>query len=101
MEAILNYRKQFYERNYDIRVTCEKGDSAEEVTRKILQSLQEKQDHAGFTSTRQEHSDTSGKDPGFLDVVLEGLAPDRGLYVPRKPIPHFTQGKLHLRRYRI
>ena len=92
MSEILQYRKQFYEAGYDIRVTCARGDSAQEIANKVLERLKESRRNEGFTSTREKHTHREER-PGFLDVVLEGLAPDGGLYVPKKKIPHFTQGK--------
>ena len=93
MSEILQYRKQFYESSYDVRVVCARGDSIEEIANKTVKRLQELTHHKGFTSTRQENSETDCASPGFLDVVLEGLAPDGGLYVPRKKIPHLSQGE--------
>ena len=93
MSEILQYRKQFYESSYDVRILCARGDSIEEIANKTVKRLQELRHHQGFTSTRQEYSETNGVSPGFLHVVLEGLAPDGGLYVPGKKIPHLTQGE--------
>lgn len=93
MSEILQYRKQFYESSYDVRVVCAKGDSVEEIANKTVERLKELRRNEGFTSTRQEHSDSSGESPGFSDVVLEGLAPDGGLYVPKRKTPHLTRGK--------
>lgn len=93
MSEILQYRKQFYESSYDVRVVCARGDSIEEIANKTVKRLQELTLHKGFTSTRRDNSETEGASPGFLDVVLEGLAPDGGLYVPRKKIPHLSQGE--------
>ena len=92
MSEILQYRKQFYESSYDVRVSCARGDSAEEIATKTLKTLQETQDEKGFISTREQHAETDER-PGFLDVVLEGLAPDGGLFVPRRQLPFFTLGK--------
>lgn len=92
MSEILQYRKQFYESNYDMRITCARGDSAEEIASKVLQRLREDKNDEGFISTRQEHAETDER-PGFSDVVLEGLAPDGGLYVPRRELPYFTHGQ--------
>lgn len=92
MSEILQYRKQFYESSYDVRVICAKGDSIEEIAGKVRKCLAELSTDQGFTSTRQEHSDT-GDSPGFLQVVLEGLASDGGLYVPKKNIPHLGEGE--------
>ena len=92
MSEILQYRKQFYESSYDVRVSCGRGDSAEEIANKTLKTLKETQDEIGFISTREEHAETDER-PGFFDVVLEGLAPDGGLFVPRRQLPFFTKGK--------
>ena len=94
MSDILQYRKQFYESSYDVRVTCAKGDSAEEIANKVLEKLKESR-HQGFTSTREKYPDARETSPRFLDVVLQGLAPDGGLYVPKRKIPHFTQGNIN------
>ncbi|KAK2550901.1 Threonine synthase-like 1 [Acropora cervicornis] len=92
MSEILQYRKQFYESSYDVRVSCARGDSAEEIANKTLKTLKETQDEIGFISTREERAETDER-PGFLDVVLEGLAPDGGLFVPRRQLPFFTEGQ--------
>ena len=92
MSEILQYRKQFYESSYDVRVSCARGDSAEEIANKTLKTLKETQDELGFISTREERAETDER-PGFLDVVLEGLSPDGGLFVPRRQLPFFTEGK--------
>ena len=97
MSEILQYRKQFYESSYDVRVVCARGDSIEEIANKTVKRLQELTHHKGFNSTRQQNSETNSASPGFLDVVLEGLAPDGGLYVPRKKIPHLSQGEKYTR----
>ena len=92
MSEILQYRKQFYESSYDVRVSCARGDSAEEIANKTLKTLKETQDEIGFISTREERAETDER-PGFLDVVLKGLAPDGGLFVPRRQLPFFTEGR--------
>lgn len=96
MSEILQYRKQFYESSYDIRVVCARGDSIEEIANKTVKRLQELRHDKRFTSTRREYSELNDASPGFLDVVLEGLAPDGGLYVPKKKIPHLTQGDKYI-----
>lgn len=95
MSEILQYRKQFYESSYDIRVVCARGDSIEEIANKTVKRLQELRHDKRFTSTRREYSELNDASSGFLDVVLEGLAPDGGLYVPTK-IPHLTQGDKYI-----
>lgn len=95
MSEILQYRKQFYESSYDVRVVCARGDSIEEIANKTVKRLQELRHDKRFTSTRREYSELNDASSGFLDVVLEGLAPDGGLYVPTK-IPHLTQGDKYI-----
>ncbi|CAH3164702.1 unnamed protein product [Porites lobata] len=92
MSEILQYRKQFYESSYDVRITCARGDSAEEIADKVFQHLMDSAADAGYVSTRTEYPDGE-ESPGFLDVVLEGLAPDGGLYVPKEKIPHLSLGQ--------
>ncbi|XP_066539557.1 threonine synthase-like 1 [Hoplias malabaricus] len=92
MRDILQYRKQFYERWLDMRVFCGKGDSIETVVEKVIQVLARFQgsESETFTSTRSCRS-TENKPSSdlkfFSDVIVEGLAPDRGLYIPNKEFP--------------
>ncbi|CAM4577119.1 unnamed protein product [Leuciscus chuanchicus] len=96
MREILHYRKQFYEKWLDARVLCGTGDSVEDVADKVLRTLRRYEDSESevFVSTRSQMS----SDPKFFsDVVIEGLAPDGGLYViPVKypvlagKVPYFT-----------
>uniref|UniRef100_A0A8C1WJS4 Threonine synthase like 1 n=1 Tax=Cyprinus carpio TaxID=7962 RepID=A0A8C1WJS4_CYPCA len=86
MREILQYRKQFYEKWLDARVLCGTGDSVEDVADKVLRTLGRYEDSESemFISTRSQMS----SDPKFFsDVVIEGLAPDGGLYVPKKGFP--------------
>lgn len=86
MREILHYRKQFYEKWLDARVLCGTGDSVEDVADKVLRTLVRYEDSESemFVSTRSQMS----SDPKFFsDVVIEGLAPDGGLYVPKKGFP--------------
>ncbi|XP_063063007.1 threonine synthase-like 1 [Engraulis encrasicolus] len=96
MEDILMYRKQFYERWFDTKVLCGVEDDAEEVTEKVVASLRRYQDSDSetFVSTRSSVSglgDKSEDEPKFFsDVVVEGLAPDGGLYVPKGGFPKLS-----------
>lgn len=36
MSTILDYRQQFYERHYDIRVICERNESVKSMTNKVI-----------------------------------------------------------------
>ncbi|KAL2085697.1 hypothetical protein ACEWY4_019017 [Coilia grayii] len=92
MADILMYRKQFYERWFDTKVLCGVGDNAEEVTEKVLRALKRYQDSDSetFISTRSSVPGVgrSEDEPKFFsDVVVEGLAPDGGLYVPKRGFP--------------
>ncbi|TRZ04032.1 hypothetical protein DNTS_006374 [Danionella cerebrum] len=86
MRDILKYRKQFYEEWLDARVLCGAGDSIEDVADKVLKTLCRYEDSESemFVSTR---SQGSSELKYFSDVVIEGLAPDGGLYVPKKGLP--------------
>uniref|UniRef100_A0A4W4DRL5 Threonine synthase N-terminal domain-containing protein n=1 Tax=Electrophorus electricus TaxID=8005 RepID=A0A4W4DRL5_ELEEL len=89
MRDILHYRKQFYEKWADTRVLCGRGDSVQEVAEKALRVLARYQDSESetYTSTRGQllRENGSAMDPKFFsDVVVEGLAPNGGLYVPSK-----------------
>lgn len=86
MREILHYRKQFYEKWLDARVLCGTGDSLEDVADKVLRTLVRFEDSESemFVSTR---SQMSSEPKFFSDVVIEGLAPDGGLYVPKKGFP--------------
>lgn len=89
MADILQYRQQFYEANYDVRVVCEEQESAESVTSKVDDALRRHNDAPPrYVSTRGHTS----SDATFNDVVLEGLAPDGGLYVPDS-LPQLTVGQ--------
>ncbi|KAL3853686.1 hypothetical protein ACJMK2_017209 [Sinanodonta woodiana] len=93
MEDILQYRQQFYEKFYDIRILCEEYETPESVADKVIQSLAVFKDNKGFVSTRSQGSQDKYKWT-FLDVVLQGLAPDGGLFVPAREIPHFSLGEM-------
>lgn len=86
---ILKYRKQFYEGSYDVRVICERNEYPESITRKVIDSVNQLAERGVYVSTRQR--DTM-EEKTFFDVVLEGLAPDGGLYVPGREIPRMTLG---------
>lgn len=85
MRDILLYRKQFYEKWLDVRVLCGTGDTVEEVAEKVLKAVEryQKSDEETFISTRCDSAGLSKQKIYFSDVVVEGLAPDGGLYVPK------------------
>ena len=88
IQDILQYRQQFYENSYDVRVVCEPKESVESVTSKVIEALNRFKHNSGHRSTR----DVSKKDEAksFNDIVIEGLAKDGGLFIPTSPIPKFS-----------
>ncbi|XP_066285764.1 threonine synthase-like 1 [Branchiostoma lanceolatum] len=82
MADILRYRQQFYEGRYDIRVLCGNNESAENIARKVQEVLTWHKNSNKYISTRQ--STKREESRTFSEVVLEGLAPDGGLYVPKE-----------------
>ncbi|XP_067417814.1 threonine synthase-like 1 [Emydura macquarii macquarii] len=98
MRDILQFRKQFYKKWYDIRVLCEGGLTAEAVADKVLDAVKRYQDSESetFISTRHIRSETceqKGSSKYFTEAVVEGLASDGGLFVPGKGLPTFTAGE--------
>ncbi|XP_056155789.1 LOW QUALITY PROTEIN: threonine synthase-like 1 [Lampris incognitus] len=90
MRKILNYRKQFYEKWLDVRVLCGVGDTVEVIAEKVLKAVARYQNPEieTYISTRSTGKASSNNDiTYFSDVVLEGLAADGGLYVPRHGFP--------------
>uniref|UniRef100_UPI0037E941F1 threonine synthase-like 1 n=1 Tax=Semicossyphus pulcher TaxID=241346 RepID=UPI0037E941F1 len=90
MRDILHYRKQFYEKWLDVRVLCGTGDTVEEVVEKVLKAVERYQNHAAesYVSTRSDGVESSNQKTHFSDVVIEGLAADGGLYVPKNGFPN-------------
>ncbi|KAF3703776.1 Threonine synthase-like 1 [Channa argus] len=86
---ILRYRKQFYEKWLDVRVLCGRGETVEKVAEKVLKAVERYQNHAAetYVSTRCHSERTSPQKTHFSDVVVEGLATDGGLYVPKNGFP--------------
>ncbi|XP_032091655.1 threonine synthase-like 1 [Thamnophis elegans] len=93
---IIKFRKQFYKKWYDVRVLCENGITAENVADKVLHAVKRYQNSEleGFISTRAIKEDKSRNFVKyFSDVLIEGLAPDAGLFVPELGLPKFTGGE--------
>lgn len=89
MRDILHYRKEFYEKWFDVRVLCGRGDTVEEVVEKVLKAVERYQNHAAetYVSTRCDSEGSSNQKTHFSDVVIEGLATNGGLYVPKNGFP--------------
>lgn len=85
MREILLYRKQFYEKWFDVRVLCGTGESVERVVEKVLKAVDRYQnnDEETYVSTRSDDARLSDQKKHFSDVIVEGLAADGGLYVPQ------------------
>jgi hypothetical protein len=82
LSEILDYRREIYQKYYDIRVIVGDNEDAEVTCNNIIDYLNKDEE---YTSTRGEKSGSE-----FLDVIREGLAKDGGLYVP-KELPKLTQ----------
>ncbi|NXL88619.1 THNS1 protein, partial [Alectura lathami] len=95
LKDILQFRKQFYRRWYDIRVLCGGNMAAEVVAEKVLDAVKRYQNSEveTYVSTRSSGSGRSTQKDShkyFSDVVIEGLAPDGGLFVPERGLPKFA-----------
>lgn len=96
LKDILQFRKQFYKRWFDIRVLCGGDIAAEVVAEKVLDAVKRYQDSEleTFISTRSSRSGRSTEEDShkfyFSDVVTQGLALDGGLFVPERGLPKFT-----------
>uniref|UniRef100_A0A8C6SD78 Threonine synthase like 1 n=1 Tax=Neogobius melanostomus TaxID=47308 RepID=A0A8C6SD78_9GOBI len=84
LKNILRYRKQFYEKWLDVRVLCGRGETVMEVADKVIHTLERYNNAETYISTR---SNETSKSVYFSDVVVDGLAKDGGLYVPRNGFP--------------
>ncbi|XP_063159577.1 threonine synthase-like 1 [Candoia aspera] len=96
LRDIIQFRKQFYRKWYDVRVVCENGVTAEAVADKVLLAVKRYQDSEleCFISTRGIKEDKSRSCVKyFSDALIEGLAPDGGLFVPGMGLPKFTSGE--------
>uniref|UniRef100_A0ACB8FVQ4 Threonine synthase-like 1 n=1 Tax=Sphaerodactylus townsendi TaxID=933632 RepID=A0ACB8FVQ4_9SAUR len=99
LKDLLQFRKQFYKKWYDVRILCEDGITAVAVAEKVLHAVKRYQDSEseGLISTRSLKGDEKGQQKHsikyFSDAVVEGLAPDGGLFVPLKGLPKFTAGE--------
>ncbi|NXJ13311.1 THNS1 protein, partial [Odontophorus gujanensis] len=90
LKDILQFRKQFYRRWYDVRVLCGGSMAAEVVAEKVLDAVKRYQNSEveTYISTRSTLKRNSHK--YFSDVVTEGLASDGGLFVPERGLPELT-----------
>jgi len=98
LPEILEWRKQIYEKYYDLRVIIGKGQTPETVCDEIIKLLKEKDER--FISTRQDLQslcnsiDFENEDFfSFEKAVEKGLAPDYGLFLPLY-FPYFKLNQL-------
>ncbi|XP_053569907.1 threonine synthase-like 1 [Bombina bombina] len=94
MGDILQKRKRYYKKWHDVRVFCLSGDNIEIVADKVIEGVKRYQDTESdtFISTRSVDP-SKDKTKYFSDVVIDGLAPDGGLYVPENDLPKFSAGE--------
>ncbi|OCT75588.1 threonine synthase-like 1 [Xenopus laevis] len=95
---ILQKRKWFYKKWHDVRVLCQNGDSIENIADKVVHAIMRYQnaESEAFISTRNtshQFDARKGQAKYFSDAVIEGLAPDGGLYVPEKGLPKLTSAE--------
>uniref|UniRef100_A0A0B6ZH84 Threonine synthase N-terminal domain-containing protein n=1 Tax=Arion vulgaris TaxID=1028688 RepID=A0A0B6ZH84_9EUPU len=93
LEEILQFRRQFYEKWYDIRVAVHEDDKADNVAEKVLKAISRFQKDRGYVSTR---AAKKTKSASFLETVLQGLADDGGLYVKAGERPTFSLEDLNV-----
>lgn len=89
MSSILDYRQQFYEKSYDVRILCRENVTVDEICDKIIEKVGELKSDVGFVSTRAGDENITERRT-FSDVILQGLAEDGGLYVPGRKIPKMS-----------
>lgn len=98
LRDLLKHGRLYYKKWYDARVFCESGASAEEIADKVLDVVKRYQDVDSETFISTRHACLKGHDKKFppkyfSDAVVEGLAPDGGLFVPEKEFPKLSRGE--------
>uniref|UniRef100_A0A2C9M473 Threonine synthase N-terminal domain-containing protein n=2 Tax=Biomphalaria glabrata TaxID=6526 RepID=A0A2C9M473_BIOGL len=88
LEDVINSRRRCYEDWYDIRVLVHPNDTKQEIAEKVLNAIDKFQHDPGHRSTRQ--VDKGLNTVTFLETVLQGIAPDGGLYVRGGLRPQLT-----------
>ncbi|XP_076468745.1 threonine synthase-like 1 [Babylonia areolata] len=94
MAQLLAYRQHFYQRWYDLRVIVEDDETPDSIADKVSEAVDGFIHDEGFVSTRGGADDIPRSYVSFLQAVLQGLAPDGGLYVKSRHQPTFTLGQL-------
>jgi len=94
LKSVLEYRTQFYQKWFDLRILCGRGWDLSQIEEEVLARLNwfMNPDLGKFVSTR------IGKIPGKLfkleDALLSGLAPRGGLFMPSEPLTSFSLPQL-------
>ncbi|GFO43922.1 threonine synthase-like 1 [Plakobranchus ocellatus] len=88
LEEVLESRRNIYETWHDLRVLVHSHDTPRDVADRVLAALSRFTDDVGHVSTR----DVTGQESRstFLEAVLQGLAPDGGLFVKPSHRPKFS-----------
>ncbi|GFR97691.1 threonine synthase-like 1 [Elysia marginata] len=92
LEEVIETRRNFYEMWHDVRVFVHAQDSPSIVADRVQAALSRFLEDVGHVSTR----DVTGKETRstFLEAVLQGLAPDGGLFVKPSQRPKFSMDDL-------
>ncbi|XP_064606711.1 threonine synthase-like 1 [Liolophura sinensis] len=91
MKDVLQYRLQFYEKFYDIRVIVGKNETCESIAERVIDHLKTFREERCYLSTRVTSSaNQEGVFKSFSDTIIQGFAQDGGLFVPAYDIPKFS-----------
>lgn len=91
MSDVLQYRLQFYEKFYDIRVIVAKGQTCESIAERVIDHLEAFRAGKLYLSTRENWStNQEGVLKSFSDTIIQGFAQDGGLFAPAYDIPKFS-----------
>ncbi|KAK3800723.1 hypothetical protein RRG08_003128 [Elysia crispata] len=92
LEQVIEARRHTYEMWHDLRVFIHASDTPSDVASKVMAAISRFHDDGGHVSTR----DVTGHESRstFLEAVLQGLAPDGGLFVRPSQRPKFSLNDL-------
>jgi len=90
LKSVLDYRIQFYEKWFDLRILCGKGWGLSEIEEQVFARLNWYMNPqlGKFISTRI--GDKTGTFFSLDDVILSGLAPGGGLFMPSEMVSPFS-----------
>lgn len=75
LEDILKFRRPIYEKYYDIRILVGKNETAENIAKMVVDCLSKDEEYISSRGNSQPFY--------FKYAIQQGLAKDRGLYVPK------------------